>query len=366
MHNLRRLDYTDIHDAISEQIHVGGQASVHTVDLGALPPDLLIGDSRSLPGPNKIVYRGFQEQYIPWVNPTFRRVTGEVVRLLGREENVVAADCFRKTVNIPIAVVTKPNREGRETVVGMLLPHVPDRFYFNVFRKKRQMDRGSIVGRVAEMYPASVPVGRQGFLTRAATWGFLESMAFGIAGLHFFKTFHGDLHASNVYFGAPTSADPRTRAYLIDAFNGFSLIGNQEFNLLSPLEDPWAYEKRLTKDPIDRPDRTDVFQLCAWAYMAVIAKDYWHTLVPRPMTTTSLETAVSELKSRVSQAREDIRAFTGEYERITTVDPTLKVMRPDVGEVVRAGLGPPEGRPSAKRVYAAFHQEFVDARRAEK
>lgn len=346
---LPRYNQADVLALGSSDISTGGTASVH----------LLQRHPAGIEG--KFVYKEYNSDYQQTLGPEFIRVTNQLIHLLHESPNTDARRTFYATVNVPQAMVTTAHPDtGRLAITGMIFPHVPSRFLFKVGMRRQagRLPQSCIVGKVPEEYQEQLGsiLNRNEEISGTGAWGFLESLAFSIHVLHELRTFHGDLSASNIYFGGPTPRDARTRAYIIDAFNGFHRVGGRRFDLISTLRDPWMLPG--SAEGQTHPHQIDIYQLCAWAAMLISERTYWQS---HPGQGDE-----AELKDRARKAGGHILDHAASSATMLADDSGSRVLHEDTAKAIRAGLGPIGARPTATELYKLFHQEFVDARRRER
>lgn len=114
-------------------------------------------------------------------------------------------------------------------LMGLLIPTAPPSCYRDteiLGRRSRQLVRiGSIIPGERHIIPERTG-NSDDPLPPTAKWSFLDSLCQAIASLHWLGLVHADISSNNVLVRWADSGDPK--AYVIDAFNGFSTTGGNK------------------------------------------------------------------------------------------------------------------------------------------
>ena len=167
-------------------------------------------------------------------------------------------------LNIPRCYIEDPE-DGK--LRGLLIPTAPRSCYksFNNFTEKQCVTLNYIVSRNDRFINPNREPNDQ--LTEIAKWSFLDSLCQAINSLHALHLIHADISSSNVFVRWADSSTPK--AYVIDAFNGYSDVGgNKELkHMFSDVYCPISVLR------CEYTPATDVYCLAWWIIHIVFGMD---------------------------------------------------------------------------------------------
>ena len=114
-------------------------------------------------------------------------------------------------------------------LMGLLIPTAPSSCYLDAEimgrRSKKPVRIGDIISDERHIIPRQTSDSNDPLLP-TAKWSFLDSLCQAVASLHELGLIHADISSNNILVRWSDSKDPK--AYVIDAFNGFSTTGGNK------------------------------------------------------------------------------------------------------------------------------------------
>lgn len=271
---------------------------------------------------------------------------------------------FGKTCNIPVGLVVENKRTP--TLCGLLLEPIGDTFYFLDKESKKQERTAShlVSNRYSKTFDR-IDITNHAHLKLT----FLDSLSFGVSGLHAIGIPHGDLNSKNILFDAtPLGSRHYAQCYIIDTFNGYGIdygtkVGKRH-KIISPLPDPYTLSNMILDGGNPNYNSQDVFQVAAWCTMILFTQQF--------LTDSDLHSCLlsynannrtcdkSNLSSAIKRHRENILQPAIDSIKDSLHNKTLLNVTHSkrfVSTLV-AALGPINNRPDSHELYREIHDEM--------
>ena len=246
-------------------------------------------------------------------------------------------------LNVPMQYVNDPDGG----LAGLIVPILPDSCHIEVERMGRRSSRDVLIGNIVSdrhLIPSRTGSANDP-LPPNAKWSFLSSLCEAISFLHELGLIHADISSNNVFVRWAESDDPK--AYVIDAFNGFSTAGgNRELKgMRSDVFCPQSF--RLG----EYTPATDVYCLAWWIVHIAVTADPIGAKLPRPSMRDAAEEA-------------DVLYLRHRYV-VEGLDLGRKNLSKDLLSVLKEALQePPASRPSSRELAHVVTEHWLTCRGA--
>lgn len=194
-----------------------------------------------------------------------QRLRSALMRLTALKGGDTTTLLLFNILNIPRQYIAAP--DGGLT--GLLVPTAPPSCFLETEVMGRRLSQSVRIGAIISdrrLIPSRTSSADDPLPT-VAKWSFLDSLCQAISSLHEIGLIHADISSSNVFVRWPESRDPK--AYVIDAFNGFSTTGgNRELGIMrSDVFCPQSLRRG------EYTEATDVYCLAWWIVHIAVTAD---------------------------------------------------------------------------------------------